>query len=186
MQTTLSPDVYAPFKTLSCLCSLLLFSRSAVSNSLRPHGLQHTRLPHPSPSPVLKRLFLQKCRLSLESIFFVLLTSAFPCWRNRKYMVCSELDTSSAWRNTHALCSHEAHGPRGWWDMKQKSECVIGKTMVHLTGRSHPVSRQVTTKASWSHGVKVRPEGWSKRHWDQRSGEEKIKAQQLIVCTWFR
>ena len=103
MQTTLSPDVYVPFKTLSCLCSLLLFSRSAVSNSLRPHGLQHTRLPHPSPSPVLKRLFLQKCRLSLESIFFVLLTSAFPCWRNRKYMVCSELDTSSAWRNTHML-----------------------------------------------------------------------------------
>ena len=30
---------------------LLLFSCSAVSNSLRPHGLQHTRLPSPSPSP---------------------------------------------------------------------------------------------------------------------------------------
>ena len=30
---------------------LLLFSCSAVSNSLRPHGLQHTRLPCPSPSP---------------------------------------------------------------------------------------------------------------------------------------
>ena len=27
------------------------FSRSVVSNSLRPHGLQHTRLPHPSPPP---------------------------------------------------------------------------------------------------------------------------------------
>ena len=30
---------------------LLLFSRSFVSDSLRPHGLQHTRLPCPSPSP---------------------------------------------------------------------------------------------------------------------------------------
>ena len=30
---------------------LLLFSRSVVSNSLRPHGLQHTRLSCPSPSP---------------------------------------------------------------------------------------------------------------------------------------
>ena len=30
---------------------LLLFSCSALSNSLRPHGLQHTRLPCPSPSP---------------------------------------------------------------------------------------------------------------------------------------
>ena len=29
----------------------LLFSRSVVSHSLRPHGLQHTRLPCPSPSP---------------------------------------------------------------------------------------------------------------------------------------
>ena len=27
------------------------FSRSVVSNSLRPHGLQHTRLPCPSPAP---------------------------------------------------------------------------------------------------------------------------------------
>ena len=30
---------------------LLLFSRLVVSDSLRPHGLQHTRLPCPSPSP---------------------------------------------------------------------------------------------------------------------------------------
>ena len=30
---------------------LLLFSRSVVSDSLRPHGLQHARLPCPSPSP---------------------------------------------------------------------------------------------------------------------------------------
>ena len=29
----------------------LLFSRSVVSNSLQPHGLQHTRSPCPSPSP---------------------------------------------------------------------------------------------------------------------------------------
>ena len=30
---------------------LLLFSRSVVSDSLQPRGLQHTRLPPPSPSP---------------------------------------------------------------------------------------------------------------------------------------
>ena len=33
------------------LVGLLLFSRSVVSNSLRPHGLQYARLPWPSPSP---------------------------------------------------------------------------------------------------------------------------------------
>ena len=32
---------------------LLLFSRSAVSNSLQSYGLQHTRLPHPSLSPAV-------------------------------------------------------------------------------------------------------------------------------------
>ena len=38
-----------------CLCLAdyfgLLFSHSVISNSLRPHGLQHTRLPCSSPSP---------------------------------------------------------------------------------------------------------------------------------------
>ena len=29
----------------------MLFSRSAVSDSLQPHGLQHSRFPCPSPSP---------------------------------------------------------------------------------------------------------------------------------------
>ena len=31
--------------------NVFLFSHSVVSNSLRPHGLQHTSLPCPSPSP---------------------------------------------------------------------------------------------------------------------------------------
>ena len=37
---------------LGCVCILfLLFSSSVVCTSLRPHGLQHTRLPCPTPSP---------------------------------------------------------------------------------------------------------------------------------------
>ena len=35
-----------PWKSLS-----VQFSRSVVSDSLQPHGLQHTRLPCPSPTP---------------------------------------------------------------------------------------------------------------------------------------
>ena len=31
--------------------TVVLFSHSVVSSSLQPHGLQHTRLPCPSPSP---------------------------------------------------------------------------------------------------------------------------------------
>ena len=37
------------------------FSRSAVSNSLRPHGWQHARLPCPSPTP---RAYSNSCPLS--------------------------------------------------------------------------------------------------------------------------
>ena len=37
------------------------FSHSVVSNSLQPHGLQHTRLPHPSPTP---RAYSNSCPLS--------------------------------------------------------------------------------------------------------------------------
>ena len=42
--------VHKAFFFSSKLCSVQ-FSHSVMSNSLWPHGLQHTRLPHPSPIP---------------------------------------------------------------------------------------------------------------------------------------
>ena len=36
----------------------LQFSRSVMSNSLQPHGLQHARPPHPSPTP---RVYPNSC-----------------------------------------------------------------------------------------------------------------------------
>ena len=65
MQTTdlvlmISPNVHSELR-LSCEFKLvqfflwpqtyLQFSHSVVSDSLQPHGLQHTRLPCPSPTP---------------------------------------------------------------------------------------------------------------------------------------
>jgi len=41
--------------------SSIQFSHSVVSNSLRPHGLQHTRPPCPSPNP---RVYSNSCPLS--------------------------------------------------------------------------------------------------------------------------
>ena len=50
------------FKTFKIFHELLLlFSCSLVSNSLRPHGLQHARLPCPSPFP---RVCTNLCPLS--------------------------------------------------------------------------------------------------------------------------
>ena len=42
---------FTPSMLLSELLWLLVFSRSVMFDSLRPHGLQHTRLPCPSPFP---------------------------------------------------------------------------------------------------------------------------------------
>ena len=41
------------YSIIDCIPSavLLLFSRSVVSDTLKPHGLQHARLPCPSPTP---------------------------------------------------------------------------------------------------------------------------------------
>ena len=44
------------------------FSRSVVSNSLRPHGLQHTRLPCPSPNPGTYSNSCPLCRLCHPTI----------------------------------------------------------------------------------------------------------------------
>ena len=43
--THLEPDI------LECEVSSVQFSHSVVSNSLRPHELQHARPPCPSPTP---------------------------------------------------------------------------------------------------------------------------------------
>ena len=46
---------------LELIFSSVQFSRSVMSNSLRPHGLQHTRPPCPSPTP---RVYSDSCPLS--------------------------------------------------------------------------------------------------------------------------
>ena len=67
------------------LCCSVQFSHSVVSNSLRPHGLQQSRLPCPSPAPSLLKL------MSVESVTpsnrlilccpLLLLLSIFPSIR---------------------------------------------------------------------------------------------------------
>ena len=46
-------QAWLPWSTWNLSSLLLLFSRSVVSDSLEPHGLQHARLPCPSPSHVV-------------------------------------------------------------------------------------------------------------------------------------
>ena len=54
MLPTSLPSVFPSVRVFfseSALCSAVQFSCSVLSNSLQPHGLQHTRLPCPSPTP---------------------------------------------------------------------------------------------------------------------------------------
>ena len=61
LRTVLPPGGQSQNCSLVPQPSPLLFSRSAVSHSLQPHGLQHSRLPCPSPSP---RTCTNSCPLS--------------------------------------------------------------------------------------------------------------------------
>ena len=53
---------YLSFSIISNSVSSVQFSHSAVSDSLRPHGVQHTRPPYPSPPP---EVYANSCTLSL-------------------------------------------------------------------------------------------------------------------------
>ena len=63
------------------------FSRSVLSNSLRPHGLKHSRLPCPSPTP---RAYSNPCPLtwwchptiSSSVVPFSSCPQSFPTWRS--------------------------------------------------------------------------------------------------------
>ena len=69
---------------------LLLFSRSVLSDSLWPHGLQHTRLPGPSPSPGVHSNscpLSRRCHPTISSSVVLLLPSVFPSIR----VFCNEL-----------------------------------------------------------------------------------------------
>ena len=58
--------------SMETLHRMLLFSRWAVSDSLQPHGLQHARLPCPSPSP---RVWSNSCPQS-QWCYLTILSSA--------------------------------------------------------------------------------------------------------------
>ena len=72
-------------KKLLTKYSAVQFSHSAVSDSLRPHGLQHARPPCPSPTPRVcqnPRPLSRWCHPTILSCHpLLLLPSIFPCIR---------------------------------------------------------------------------------------------------------
>ena len=67
-----------------CVCVCVCVSPSVVSGSLRPHGLQHARLPCPSPTPNLLKLVSIKSVTPSDHLILcrpLLLLSVFPSVR---------------------------------------------------------------------------------------------------------
>ena len=79
--------------TLRKFCLVLLLSHSVMAECLQPRGLQHTRLPCPSPSP---GVCSNSCPLNSNRLIlchpFLLLPSVFPSIR-----VFSESDLPNRW-----------------------------------------------------------------------------------------
>ena len=63
---------------LSHIFSSVLFSHSVTSNSLRPHGLQHARLPYPSLSQSLLKLMSTESVMPSNHLILCLPFSSCP------------------------------------------------------------------------------------------------------------
>ena len=64
---TCTSKQYCAGHTCAKFSQLLLFSRSVVSNTFRPHGLRHTRPPCPSPSPELAQIHVHRVGDAIQS-----------------------------------------------------------------------------------------------------------------------
>ena len=69
----------------NCQWISVQFGQSFMSNSLRPHGLQHTRLPCPSPTPGIYSISCPLSRwchpiISSSVIHFSSHIQSFPAW----------------------------------------------------------------------------------------------------------
>ena len=106
--------------------TLLFFRGSVMSYSLWPHGLQHTRLPCPSPSP---RTFSNSCPLSQwchptvsSSHPLLILPSIFPS----KMVFSNESALSSRWPKYWFHLSEETWSSQNYKDRK----CNDGTSLV--------------------------------------------------------
>ena len=125
--------------------SLLLFSHQVVFNSLWPHGLQHTRLPCPSPSSRVSPSSCplnQWCHPTISSSVTLLLPSIFPSIR----VFSNESALSIRWPKSigaSALTSVLAKIIQGWFPLR-----LTVLISLKSKGLSRVSSRTTVQKAS--------------------------------------
>ena len=145
-----------------CVIQVLLFSRSVVSNSLQPHGLQPTSLPCPSWSP---RVCSNSCPLnqwcyptiSSSASLFSFCLQSFPASGSFPmsciFASCSQSPAASALASILPMNIH------GWFPLG-----FIGLISLQTKGLSRVFSNTVVRKHEF---FGAQPSLWSTSHmWD--------------------
>ena len=134
------------FSLFLCLSlfTLSLLSHQVVSDSLRPHGLQHARLPCSSPSPMVC-----PSESVMDSLFTCILLFCFPAGLDGKESACNVGDPVSIpgsgrfpwrrkWQLTPCSCLKNPINRGGWWAKVQEVAESWTNTMILLLWLKHP------------------------------------------------
>ena len=136
----------------------LLFSHSVMSDSLRPHGLQHSRFPCPSPTPRVCKL------LSIELVIpsnhltlccpLLFLPSVFPA--SGSFLMSLRFTSGSQSIGVSASASVLPKSSQGWFP--------LGLTSL-ISFQSRGLSRLFSnTTVQEHHFFSAQPSLWSSSH----------------------
>ena len=130
--------------TMMHVCSSVQFSRSIVSDSLRPHELQHARPPCPSPTP---RVYSNSCALSwwchptISSCHAPLLPSVSPSIRSFSSQSALCIRWSKYWTpsaSTSVLpMNTQDWSPLGWTDWISLQSKGLSRVFSNTTVQKH-------------------------------------------------
>ena len=96
----MAESLCCPPKTITAwlIIYLLLFSHSVVSSSLRPHGLQHTKLPCPSLSPEFPQIHAHWVSDATNHLYACMLKFLLSC-----PTLCNPVDSSPSGSSVHGI-----------------------------------------------------------------------------------
>ena len=116
----------------TCFIHSVQFSHSVMTDSLRPHGLQHARLPCPSPTPraCSNSCPLSSIKTSKDSVLCIPWAEPRPCLKATLLSLgCSSQDCipSLLWLATVGICPWELREGHGGWSLFPTSKGGQGK-----------------------------------------------------------
>ena len=137
---------------------MLLFSRSVVSNSLQPHGLQYARLPWASPSPWVCS---DSCPLSWWGYLTISFSAVPFSFRLQSFLASGSFSMNRLFASGGQTIGASASASvlpmtiRGWFPLG-----LTGLIFLHSRG----LSRVFSTTTIWKHQFfSAQPSLWSNK-----------------------